>query len=63
MFAEVLLRGMLEDLIKERLRKRDNLIKAGYDVYPAKVTRRDMIGDVLHRFFFLSLFRKQVSVG
>ncbi len=54
---------MLDDLIKERAKKKDSLIKAGYNVYPAKVTREDMIGDVLHRFFFLSLFRKQVSIG
>ncbi|MBI4991908.1 MAG: lysine--tRNA ligase [Candidatus Harrisonbacteria bacterium] len=54
---------MLEDLIKERLKKRDNLIKAGYNPYPAKAAKRDYIGDVLRRFFFLSLFKKAIFIG
>lgn len=54
---------MLEDIIKEREKKRENLIKAGYNPYPAQVERRDLVADVLNRFFWLSLFRKSVSVG
>ena len=54
---------MLEDLIKERLKKRENLKKAGYDPYPSKVQREYKISDVLRRFFFLWLFRKKVSVA
>jgi len=54
---------MLEDIIKERLKKRDNLIKAGYNPYPAKISKGNLIGDVLRRFLFLSLFKKTVSVA
>lgn len=54
---------MLEDIIQERLKKRDNLTKAGYDVYPSKVEKKYLISDVLRRFFFLSLFKKKVSVA
>ena len=54
---------MLEDLIKERVKKRDNLIKAGYNVYPSKVEREYKIGDALRYFLFLSLLRRKVSVG
>lgn len=55
---------MLEDIIKERIKKRDNLIKAGYDVYPGQaVKNRRFIGDVLRGFSFLSLFRRPITVG
>ncbi len=54
---------MLEDIIKERLKKRDNLIKSGYNPYPSKVNRKYLIGDAVRRFLFLSLFRKSVAVA
>jgi lysyl-tRNA synthetase class 2 len=54
---------MLEDIIKERLRKRDNLIRAGYNAYPSKIERSCKIGDVLRRFFFLSLLRRRFNLG
>lgn len=54
---------MLENIIQERLKKRDNLIKAGYDVYPSKVEKKYLISDVLRRFFFLSLLKKKMSVA
>ena len=54
---------MLEDIIKERLKKRDNLIKSGYNPYPSKVNRKYLIGDAVRRFLFLSLLRKSVAVA
>ncbi len=54
---------MLEDIIQERLKKRDNLIKAGYNPYPSKVNRKYLIGDAVRRFLFLSLLQKSVSVA
>ena len=54
---------MIDDIIKERIKKRDNLIKAGYNPYPAKAYRNDKIGDILRRFFALWLFRNRVSAS
>lgn len=54
---------MLEEIIKERLKKRDNLIKAGYRPYPSKIKRKHLIGDVTRRFFFLSLLKRVVTVA
>ncbi len=54
---------MLEDLIKERLKKQQNLQNAGIDPYPSSVKREHTIGDVLRRFFFFSLLRKKVFVA
>jgi len=54
---------MLEDIIRERLKKRDNLIEAGYNLYPSKIGREYKISDVLRRFLFLSLLRRGVSVS
>src|SRR3989344_1856601 len=54
---------MLEDIIKERLKKRDNLIKAGYNPYPSRIERNDLIGDAVRRFLFLSLLRKKIAVA
>ncbi len=53
---------MLEDLIKERLKKRENLEKAGVNCYPAKVKRTYKIGKVLKNFLFLSLFGQKISI-
>ncbi len=38
---------MLEDIIKERLKKKDNLTEAGYDSYPASVKRTHTISELL----------------
>lgn len=54
---------MLEDLIKERLKKQQNFQNAGIDPYPSSIKREHMIGDVLRRFFFFSLLIKKVSVA
>ncbi len=54
---------MLEDLIQERLKKRDNLMKAGLDPYPARVSRTHLIREVLSGFFWKSLLKTQVAVA
>lgn len=54
---------MLEDLIKERLKKKADLEKAGIDCYPAKVERDRKIKEVLKNFLFLSLFKKKVAIA
>jgi lysyl-tRNA synthetase, class II len=54
---------MIEDLIKERSKKRDNLIAAGYDPYPSRIERNYLIGNAVRRFFFLSILKKTVSVA
>ncbi|MDO8430161.1 MAG: lysine--tRNA ligase [bacterium] len=54
---------MIEDIIQERLKKRDNLIKAGYEIYPSRINRSSGIGRVLSWFFIYSLLRKKVSVA
>jgi len=54
--------GMLEDLIKERLKKRDALIAAGINVYPARVSRTREIGDALKVFDALSAEKKKISL-
>src|SRR3989344_1758388 len=53
---------MLEDIIKERKKKKENLVRAGYNVYPSKVERNYQISDVLRRFFFLSLMKRKISL-
>lgn len=53
---------MLEDLIKERLKKLEALKKAGYDPYPARVTRTHQISEVLKSFPSLAKAKKKVSV-
>ncbi|MDO8443347.1 MAG: lysine--tRNA ligase [bacterium] len=53
---------MLEDLIKERLKKKENLEHAGVDCYPAKVKRDHKIEEVLKNFLFLSLLKKKVAI-
>ncbi|MDD5547442.1 MAG: OB-fold nucleic acid binding domain-containing protein [Candidatus Pacebacteria bacterium] len=54
---------MIEDIINERLKKRDNLVRAGYNVYPSHVNRQYLIGDILKHFTLWSLFKKNVSAG
>lgn len=54
---------MLETIIQERVKKRNNLEKAGYNPYPARAIKRDKIKKVVENFFFLSLFHKNISVA
>lgn len=53
---------MLEDLIKERLKKRDALIAAGINVYPAKVARTHEISKALGDFDALASSKKTISL-
>ncbi len=54
---------MLEDIIKERSKKREELIRAGKNPYPAKVPRDFEIQTALRKFFIWSLLRKSISVA
>ena len=54
---------MLEDLIQERLKKREALIDAGKNPYPAKVKRDHDIRTLLRKFLFWSLIKKEISVA
>ncbi len=54
---------MLDDLIKERIKKRDALIAAGYDAYPARVSRSYEIEKVLNNFEELEKSQKSVSIA
>ena len=54
---------MLEIIIQERIKKRNNLEKAGYNLYPAKAVNKEEIKKVVDNFFFLYLLRKKVSVA
>ena len=54
---------MLEDIINERLKKREALLTAGKNPYPAKVPRAQDIGAALRNFFIWSLLKKKVSVA
>ncbi|MEK9154929.1 MAG: lysine--tRNA ligase [Patescibacteria group bacterium] len=51
---------MLEDIIKERRKKLDNLVKAGIDPYPEKTKRTHFIGDAIKLFSALS--KKQTKI-
>lgn len=53
---------MLDDLIKERQKKRDALKAAGIDPYPARVLRTVSIGEALADFSALAKARKKLSL-
>lgn len=54
---------MLDDIISERLKKREALLAAGKNPYPAKVPRTHDISALLRKFLFWALLRKKVSVA
>jgi len=54
---------MLDDLIKERLKKLENFKKAGLDPYPPRVKRTHEIGDVVENFETLAKQNKNISVA
>lgn len=54
---------MLEDILKERLKKKEDLEKLGYDVYPARVERTHLISEALEAFNSLSKQKKKISVA
>ena len=51
---------MLEEIIKERQKKREALIKTGVNPYPAKVKRTSSISEALKNFSSLSRLKKKV---
>ncbi len=53
---------MLEDIINERLKKRANLEKAGFDVYPASVKRTHTLTEVVENWAALLKKKAKVSV-
>src|SRR3989344_4931382 len=54
---------MLEDIFKERLKKKQELEKLGYDVYPAKTSRTYLIADALESFDLLAKQKKKVVLA
>lgn len=54
---------MLEDIIKERLKKKEDLEKLGYEVYPARIKRTHLISEALESFDSLSKQKKKISVA
>lgn len=54
---------MLEDLIQERIKKREALIAAGKNPYPAKVNRNQDICTLLRKFWLWSLTGKKISAA
>jgi len=54
---------MLEDIIKERLKKIDLLKEAGINPYPARTKKVISINDIIKDFNFLFKSRKKVSVA
>lgn len=53
---------MLEDILKERLKKREDLIKSEGDPYPAVVERTHLISEALKSFGTLSKAKKKISL-
>ncbi|MBU6141637.1 lysine--tRNA ligase [Patescibacteria group bacterium] len=54
---------MLDDIIQERIKKREALLAAGKDPYPAAVARTQTAISALRHFFVWSLLRKRISVA
>ena len=57
------MRGMLEEIIKERRKKLELIRKAGIDPYPARVPRSHAIGEALDGFAKLAEAGKTVSLA
>lgn len=54
---------MLEDIIKERLKKKQALEKLGYNPYPAKITRTHLVAEAIKSFDTLAKNKKRISVA
>ncbi len=54
---------MLEDIRKERLKKKEQLERLGYDIYPARVKRTNSIGGVVQSFAALSKKKTTISIA
>ncbi len=53
---------MLEDILKERLKKKAELEKLGYDVYPARVKRTHLIADAVRSFGALAKTKRNIFI-
>lgn len=53
---------MLEDILKERRKKKDELEKQGYDLYPARVKRTHLIGEAVDSFNSLTKNKKKITI-
>lgn len=60
---DAIIKGMLDDLIKERHKKLELLKEAGIDPYPARVARTSSIAAALHDFEKLEAAKKTVSLA
>ena len=54
---------MLEDIIKERIKKLRELKKLGVNPYPEKANRQFTIGEVLNNFSSWSKTKKKISLA
>ncbi|MFH1759437.1 MAG: lysine--tRNA ligase [Patescibacteria group bacterium] len=54
---------MLQDIIRERLRKLENFRKSGIEPYPAKTKRTHLIGEVLADFNKLQRSKKKIFLA
>ena len=53
---------MLEDIIKEREKKLDSLMRQGVNPYPSKIKRNFLIGEILKNFNKLYISGKKVNI-
>lgn len=54
---------MLEDIRKERLKKKEDLEKLGYEVYPARVKRTHLVAEALKSFSALSKSKTKIFLA
>ncbi len=54
---------MIEDIIKERLKKKEGLEKLGRNVYPSKTKRTHQIAEALESFVALAKQKKGISIA
>lgn len=54
---------MIDDIIKERFKKKEDLEKLGYDIYPARVERTHLISEAIEAFNSLTKQKKKISVA
>ncbi|OGM91689.1 lysine--tRNA ligase [Candidatus Wolfebacteria bacterium RIFCSPLOWO2_01_FULL_45_19] len=54
---------MLDDILRERSKKLENISASGQNPYPARVKRTHGIAECLSHFWLLSLFRRPVAIA
>ena len=53
---------MLEDILKERLKKKSELEKLGYNVYPARVKRTHLVAEAVKSFAGLAKKKTKIAI-